>query len=544
MENTEIILKDILITDLGNDGEGIGTLPSGKKVFVNDALIGEVCDAKIISEEKRYTKAVATEIKTASPDRVLPLGSHIPGANLAHLSYEAQLKYKTSKVKNCLLRIGNISIEDINSIMKDTLPSNKTTGYRNHMQYKLNDGKLCLMSYHSNNPVPIEKSELEYEIFGVIRKTIENIFENAPTYLFSEVILRGSERTSEVMLEFVSDLNDSHEIIIRDCSDYLEATSAIEKISNAIKPYKLTGITLRISTLGHEKRTRIGKRVTLFGEDFYTEKLCGKTFRIKAGAFFQVNIEGAEKLYSLASEGISDASYFCDFYCGTGSIGLSVIRDGQTLIGVESVSEAIDSAKLNAKLSGVENAKFFCRPAEKFDFKKEKLPIPEAVIVDPPRKGMHPQFVNYLIKLAPSKISYISCDPATLARDLKPLIEAGYKIISCQPVDMFPNCSHVETVCLLSQLSEAPKMEMRVKLTEFDLTEAEAKATYSDIKEYVKEHTGLKVSSLYIAQVKQKYGIIERDCYNLPKSDDSRQPKCPEHKEKAIVEALKYFKMI
>ncbi len=445
--------KNILITDLGNDGEGIGTLESGKKIFVNDALIGEVCECTVTSEEKRYVRAIATKIDNISPDRVLPVGTHIPGENLAHLSYDAQLLYKRNKVRECLKRIGGISEEELDSIMHDTYPSKRTSNYRNHMQYKVRDGRLCLMSYHSNEPVPLDSCDLEYEIFGKIRHVIEDVFKDAPTLLFSDVILRGSERTRELMIEFVNDYDDSHEIIIRDIKDYIDATGLKDKIESAIDPFKLTGITLRISSLGHEKRTRTGKRVTLYGSDFYTEILCGRTFRIKAGAFFQVNIEGAEKLYELASEGIKDASVFCDFYCGTGSIGLSVIRDGQTLIGVESVAESIESAKLNAKLSGVEDARFFCRPAEKFDFKKEKLPIPDAAIVDPPRKGMHPTFVKYLINLNPRMISYVSCDPATLARDLKPLTDSGYKIISCHPVDMFPNCSHVESVCLLAKLN-------------------------------------------------------------------------------------------
>ncbi len=452
METGTGVYKNILITDLGNDGEGIGTLESGKKIFVNDALIGEICDCEVTSEEKRYVRAIAKTISNESKDRVLPVGTHIPGENLAHLSYEAQLRYKTNKVRACLQRIGGISDSELDSIMHDTIPSKNTSNYRNHMQYKVRDGRLCLMSYHTNEPVVLDTCDLEYEVFGIMRKTLESIMANAPTYLFSDVIMRGSKRTREVMLEFVNDFADSHEITIRDVNDYIKATDLISKITAAIGEYRLTGITLRISSLGHEKRTRTGKRVTLWGEDFYTENLCGRTFRIKAGAFFQVNIEGAEILYNLASEGISDAKVFCDFYCGTGSIGLSVIRDGQKLIGVESVAEAIESAKLNAKLSGVEDAKFFCRPAEKFDFAREKLPFPDAVIVDPPRKGMHPGFVNYLIKLSPSMISYVSCDPATLARDLKPLTDAGYKITSCQPVDMFPNCSHVETVCLLTKL--------------------------------------------------------------------------------------------
>ncbi|MCQ2531609.1 MAG: 23S rRNA (uracil(1939)-C(5))-methyltransferase RlmD [Saccharofermentans sp.] len=535
----------LTIESLDNEGRGIATLPSGKKIFIPEVLPEETCEVEITKEASRFAEGKCTNLLCASSKRELPFGTKIPGCNLVHLSYQEQLNYKKAKVRDCLTRIGKLDSSIIDDCINDTVPSDLTANYRNHMQYKIADGNICLTLEGSNTPVPATNCPLEYKVFASIREAFENIFNNAPTTLFSGLVLRGSERTKEILVELVSDLEETHERIISAVSRYLEACEGVKAITDVIGDYKLTGITLRMSRGSVEKRTRGGKRVTIWGDDYYTEHLCGKVFRIKAGAFFQVNIPQAEKLYNLASTSISNAKSICDIYCGTGSIGLSVLRDGQQLLGVECVSEAVASAKINASLSGVTNAKFICRPAEKFNFNEEKLMPPIAAIVDPPRQGMNPGFINHLLKLEPEYINYVSCDPATMARDLLQITTSGkYKITSVTPVDMFPQTSHVETVCLLSQLSEAPKMEMRVKLTEFDLTEAEAKATYSDIKEYVKEHTGLKVSSLYIAQVKQKYGIIERDCYNLPKSDDSRQPKCPEHKEKAIVEALKYFKMI
>ena len=536
---------NVTIQSLDNEGRGISTLPSGKKVFIPGTLPGEECTIEVQKESSRYAEALCVKLITQSEHRIQPFGKNIPGCNLAHLSYDEQLKYKKEKVFNCLTRIGRFDSNEIKTLMNDTVASRETTNYRNHMQYKIANGKVSLTLEGSNTPVPADLSPLEYPVFSIIRQAIDSIFYDRPTNLFSGLVLRGSLRTQEITMELVSDLEDSHERIISATSSYLSSSSMVEKISEVIGDYKLMGVTLRMSGSATEKRTRGGKRVVIAGEDYYTEKLCGRTFRIKAGAFFQVNIPQAEKLYNLAGKEISGAKSVCDIYCGTGSIGLSVIHDGQQLLGVESVAEAVASAKINASLSGVSNAKFICRPAEKFNFSEENLPPPIAAIVDPPRQGLDLGFINHLMKLSPDTISYVSCDPATMARDLMHIVNSGkYVITSVTPVDMFPQTSHVETVCLLSQLSEAPKMEMRVKLTEFDLTEAEAKATYSDIKEYVKEHTGLKVSSLYIAQVKQKYGIIERDCYNLPKSDDSRQPKCPEHKEKAIVEALKHFKMI
>ncbi|MCQ2528646.1 MAG: 23S rRNA (uracil(1939)-C(5))-methyltransferase RlmD [Saccharofermentans sp.] len=536
----------LTIDSLDNEGRGISTLPNGKKIFIPGVLPGEECLIELTKESSRYAEGVCTRLLTQSQHRIQPHGVIIPGCNLAHLSYDQQVKYKQNKVINCLTRIGHLP-QEITSLVNDTVPSAITSNYRNHMQYKIAHGKVSLTAEGSNTPVPAELCPLEYSVFSDIRKTIDDIFDVAPTTLFSGLVLRGSERTQEVLMELVSDSEDTHERIINATNNYLAASSMVQKIKDAISDYNLRGITLRMSRSAVEKRTRGGKRVLITGEDFYTETLCGRTFKIKAGAFFQVNIPQAEVLYKLASESIANAKTVCDIYCGTGSIGLSVLHEGQQLLGVESVSEAVASAKENAALSGVANAKFICKPAEKFNFQEEKLPTPIAAIVDPPRQGLDFAFVNHLLKLSPDSISYVSCDPATMARDLAQIVGSGkYEIRSVTPVDMFPQTSHVETVVQLSKGS-VPSQDVKVKFSMENVSSAkyvDKPATYEQIKTYVKEHSGLNVSSLYIAQVKQKYGIIERDCYNLPKSDDSRQPKCPESKEKAIVEALKYFKMI
>ena len=168
----------------------------------------------------------------------------------------------------------------------------------------------------------------------------------------------------------------------------------------------------------------------------------------------------------------------------------------------------------------------------------------DVIFMDPPREGSTPQFIESVARMAPKRVVYVSCNPVTLARDLELLTRKGYKVESSTPVDMFPHSEHIETVCLLSKLNAKQHIEVDIHMDELDLTDAEKKATYSEIKEYVLEHTGLKVSSLYIAQVKQKCGIIERENYNKPKSDDAKQPQCPPDKEKAIKEALKHFGMI
>ena len=217
----------------------------------------------------------------------------------------------------------------------------------------------------------------------------------------------------------------------------------------------------------------------------------------------------------------------------------------EELIGIETVAPAIEDAKKNAAANGIENAQFICADAGEA---AEKLlgegKRPEVIVLDPPRKGCSEQTIKAAAKMAPDRIVYVSCDPATLARDCAVFKELGYEVEEATPVDLFPRTAHVETVCLLSKLQSKEHIEIEVKMDELDLTAAEKKATYEEIREYIFEHTGLKVSHLYIAQVKQKYGIIERENYNKPKSEDTRQPQCPPEKEKAITEALHHFGMI
>ena len=242
-----------------------------------------------------------------------------------------------------------------------------------------------------------------------------------------------------------------------------------------------------------------------------------------------------------------------DLYCGIGTISLFLAQKAKQVYGVEIVPQAIEDAKNNAKINEINNAAFYVGKAEEVlpDYYEEYAKThggekarADVIVVDPPRKGCDETLLETIVKMEPEKVVYVSCDSATLARDLKYLCERGYELRKVCPVDQFGMTVHVETVCLLSKLNAKQHIEVDIHMDELDLTDAEKKATYSEIKEYVLEHTGLKVSSLYIAQVKQKCGIIERENYNKPKSDDAKQPQCPPDKEKAIKEALKHFGMI
>jgi 23S rRNA (uracil1939-C5)-methyltransferase len=540
-------LETVTITALGNEGQGVGDLPSGKKIFVPAVLPGETCEVEVTSETSKFAEGICYNLLNVSPDRILSYGNFVPGADLAHLSYKAALEYKEDKVRNCLIRLGRLPADIVNAAMKQILPCVNPLNYRNHMQYRLVGGKLCLINSFTKMAEDPGNPILEYDIFTKLRTSFEQVFYNAPTNLFEEIVMRASERTKDVMLELVSGNNSAHEVIIGYTNNYIEVTSLVHHLQQTCKEngFKLAGLTLRISSTPTDRRTRGGKRVLLYGNDYYEEILLGHKFRIHAGAFFQVNIPQAELLYKSAIKFTRDDASLLDLYCGTGSIGLSLLQPGQKLVGLDTVPEAIRAAKENALLNGISNAVFSVKPAESIDFSTLSLPTPMSVIVDPPRKGLDMLLVKKLLAVQPSKICYISCDPATMSRDLSHLVGTGvYHLDSVRPVDMFPWTHHVETCVLLSKLSEAPKLEVRVKMSDLDLTEAEAKATYEEIKDYVLNQTGLLVSNLNIAQVKRKYGIIERSNYNLPKSEDSRQPNTPPEKEIAIVDALRHFKMI
>ena len=541
------LIEKVRIEALGNEAQGIGELSSGKKVFVPGVLPGELCEVEIVSDNSGFSEGVCISLLEASPARILSYGNFVPGADLAHLSYEAGLQYKEDKVRNCILRIGRLPSEETDRAMRAIIPCENPINYRNHMQYRLVGGRLCLinnitkMAEEPGNPI------LEYLIFTVLSDTLEEIFANAPTVLFEGVVMRGSERTREVMVELVSGSPEPHEVIIGKAVKYAEATSLVHLLTAACveKGYRLTGITLRISATSGDKRTRSGLRSVICGQDYYEEILLGHKFRIHAGAFFQVNIPQAELLYRCAAEFTADAASLLDLYCGTGSIGLSILRPGQKLAGIETVAEAVKAAKENSALNGISSASFSIKAAENTDIASLDLPSPMAVIVDPPRKGLAPLMIRKLLEEQPYKICYISCDPATMSRDLSQLLSSGiYSLTSVQPVDMFPWTHHVETVCLLSQRKPDTTIEVDLDISELEVSSAETKATYEEIKSYVLKKFGLKVSNLYIAQVKRECGIVERINYNLPKTEGNRVPQCPEDKRKAIKDAFIHFQMI
>ena len=285
----------------------------------------------------------------------------------------------------------------------------------------------------------------------------------------------------------------------------------------------------------------------IWGKPYIEDVICGLHFRVSAASFLQVNAKQTEKLYHTAIHALQlhGTERIVDLYCGIGTISLLLARHAAHVDGIEFVPEAINDAEENAKLNEIKNADFHCGAAEEILPRLVQNGLhPDAVVLDPPRKGCEPPVLEALLASGAQKIVYVSCNPATLARDARILADGGFQLVSAQPVDMFPQTAHVETVVLLSQQKPDDTIEIDLDLDELDATAAETKATYEEIKAYAWDKHHLKVSSLYISQIKRKCGLEVGQNYNLSKSENPKVPKCPPEKEAAIMDALKHFQMI
>lgn len=447
-------IHQVTIKALGSEAQGIGTLDSGKTVFIEGLLVGEKANIEVLSEKSKLAIGRIVERLSDSENRVDPVCPYYGicgGCSCMHMNYEAQAAFKENKVREVLYRVGRISDEVIENVFEPIVKSDEIYNYRNHMQYSIGDMKIGFRARDSHEIIEIEDCCLEYKAFSKMRRAFKEAFLSYPTELFTTLIVRGSERTNEYLVELVVETSNPHEIVIRDVKRYIEATDLFEKFNCALDGGKLMGIVLQICSDQKSKRYRTGKRVVIAGVDYFHENLLNRTFRIKAGAFFQVNTVQAEKLYSIVKRHATDSEVIYDLFCGTGSIGLCAVSEGQKLYGIEVSPEAVASAKVNAEISGVKNATFVVKQAERFDFDSSKFDRADTIIVDPPRKGMDVALISRLLKMEAERIIYVSCDPATLSRDLKMLCDK-YEVKAVTPVDLFANTDHVETIVLLSKI--------------------------------------------------------------------------------------------
>ena len=587
-KNDRFVLR---IEDMGENGEGIGRL-DGYIWFVKDAVIGDVIEAGVTKMKKQYGFARLIRVIEPSEYRVqekCPSARRCGGCQIQAVDYQEQLRLKERKVYNNLKRIGGLSnlllpdeAETADRMMeqteeqrvKETQESQEGNTrdfsvkeerraetvrmepiigmehpwrYRNKAQFPFGrnkDGRIVTGFYAGRTHDIVEQEdcllgvEENREILSIIRNfmeeyKIEPYDEETHRGLVRHVLIRKGFQTGELMVCLV--------INGRKLPGQQVFTERLLEIPG------MTSISLNVN----QEKTNVilGKEIiNLWGEGHITDYIGAVQYRISPLSFYQVNPVQTERLYGTALEyaDLTGNETVWDLYCGIGTISLFLAQKAKQVYGVEIVPQAIDDARENARLNHMENVEFFVGKAEEVlpeQYERNQI-YADVIVVDPPRKGCDEKCLETIVKMAPKRVVYVSCNSSTLARDVKYLEERGYETERVRCVDMFPHSGHVETVVLLSKLNTKQHIEVELNLDELDLTAAESKATYEEIKAYVLEHTGLKVSHLYIAQVKQKYGIIERENYNKPKSESSRQPKCPPEKEAAITEALKFFRMI
>lgn len=566
-KNDSIELK---IEDMGVDGEGIGKY-EGMTFFVKDAVIGDTIRAGITKLKKNYGYARVQEILEPSPYRVqpeCPLYARCGGCQIQAMDYRQQLCYKQKKVRGNLIRIGGFAPELIDSVMEEIVGMEQPYRYRNKAQFPIGadrDGMPVAGFYaaRTHSIIPVEDCKLgvtqNEQILGAVlsymrENGVRPYDETTGKGLVRHVLIRYGFTSKELMVCLV--ING-------------ETLPQEKKLVDALcKIEGMTSISVNINRkntnviLGEETRT-------VWGSDYITDQIhlrdCDHDFaltdtaiayHISPQSFYQVNPVQTEKLYSLALSyaGLTGRETVWDLYCGIGTISLFLAQKAGKVYGVEIVPQAIEDARSNAALNGITNASFFVGKAEEvlpeFYEKESRKPDadmlhPDVIVVDPPRKGCDEKCLETMLRMKPERIVYVSCDPATLARDLKILCGGGYELRKVRPVDQFGHTTHVETVVLLSKgMFNSRKVKVDFSLEDMDLSEFKGKATYEQIKAYVLEQTGLKVSSLYIAQIKKKCGLDVGENFNLPKSENARQPQCTPEKEEAIMQAFKHFGIV
>ena len=564
----------VKIEDIGTEGEGIGKL-EGFTLFVKDAVMGDVVEARLVKVKKNYAYARLEKVLTSSPLRVKPVCPYhkqCGGCQIQAMSYEAQLQFKENKVKNNLVRIGGFDQIFIESVMESVVGMEQPWHYRNKAQFPVGtdkDGRIITGFYAGRTHSIIANTDCA---LGVEEN--KPILQKVLAYMQNEKVSAYDETTGQGLVRHILIRKGftSGEIMVCLVINGKSLPKEDRLVSTLREIPGMTSIWLNYNTkntnviMGTEGRVLWGQNTITDVihrrsiEEINSGKDClrydskenapqGITFAISPLSFYQVNPIQTEKLYSLALEyaGLTGEETVWDLYCGIGTISLFMAQCAKEVHGVEIVPQAIEDARKNAECNHIENATFYVGKAEEVlpRLYEEEHIFADVICVDTPRKGCDEACLNTIIKMAPKRIVYVSCDSATLARDLKYLCENGYEIRKVRAVDQFGQTVHTETVVLLSKGEiDSKKVRVEFSLEDMDMSGFQKGATYEQIKAYVLEHTGLKVSSLYISQIKRKCGLDVGQNYNLSKKEDAKVPKCPPEKEAAIRDALKYFQMI
>ena len=547
------------ITGLTSEGNGVCHINS-IAVFVPNTAVGDILNVRIVKVLKKYAFGIVENIITPSSDRITsdcPISLKCGGCMFRHISYEAELNYKHQRVYDAITRIGGID----GSLVGEIIPSDRIMAYRNKAQLPIaydKNGNVTVgfFAQRSHRVISVDNCLLHSEAFNPIIDCFTDFAneykltpydEKSHSGLLRHLYMRHAMETDEIMVCIVINgkkLPHENEL----CERLIAVENRIKTIVININCDKTNVIT------GKECRT-------IFGSGYITDKLCGLSFRISPLSFYQVNRSQAEKLYTIARDfaELKPDETLLDLYCGTGTIGLTMADSVKRLYGVEIIPQAIEDAKINAEINNIKNAEFFCGDASLAAEKLAQQGIKaDCIIIDPPRKGCDSTLINTISeKFSPPRVIYISCDPATLARDLKIFNELGYSAFKVIPVDLFPRTGHVETVVMLSHKKPDSVINVKVEFGEGEgkvpldniakraaAYKPKERVTYKMIKEYIEAKYGFKVHTAYIAEVKRDLGLPMYDAPNAV--EELKQPRkhpTPE-KVEAIKDALKHFEVI
>ena len=576
------------VTTVEFPNKGIVMTDEGERVIVKNTIPGQRVSFAVNKVRKGKAEGRLLETVKKSPRETADTCRHFGqcgGCTYQSLPYEEQLKIKETQVRGMIEQaIGDACAYEFLPIRH----SPRVLAYRNKMEFSFGDeykdGPLALGMHKRGSfydIVTVEDCRIVDGDFRAILMATLAYFREQEIFFYHRLrhtgylrhlLVRKAVKTGEILVDLITTTQDWRNVQEPDERAKIEAallekqgrcphagTVNEEKEKQLLAGWKdvLLALSLEGTLKGvlHTKNDSVADVVknegteVLFGQDYFYEELLGLRFQISPFSFFQTNSLGAEVLYSTAREFIlgdnpdmlADKTVY-DLYSGTGTIAQMLAPVCKKVVGVEIIEEAVEAAKENAALNHLYNCEFLAGDVLKvLDTIEER---PDYIVLDPPRDGIHPKALEKIINYGVDHMIYISCKPTSLARDLEVLLARGYVVDKVQCVDMFPNTVHVETVVLLSQQKPDDTIEIDLDLDELDATSAELKATYQEIKDYVLKEFGLKVSSLYISQVKRKCGIEVGENYNLPKSENARVPQCPKEKEEAIKAALKYYAMI
>ena len=538
------------------DGSGVARV-DGQVVFVPGALPGERCSVRIAHVGRSAVFAQLLSVLTPSVHRVEPDCPYFPrcgGCALRHMDYEQELALKQTHVQSCLTRIGGQTISAL-----PITGAAQTDDYRNKVQFPVQeqDGRPVagFFSGKTHRVIPVRHCRIQPDCADAIRGAVLAWMEQYHIRAYDEQTHTGYIR--HIYIRFGAESGQILVCIVANCAQLPKKKQLVAALL-AAEP----GIT----TIVFSPHTKKGNTVLgtefhpLYGDGTITDTLCGLQFRLSAPAFYQVNHAQAERLYEKAVQlaGLTGNETVLDLYCGTGTITLCLARHAKKAIGVEIVPQAIEDAKFNAAQNGMENAEFFCMDAgQAAKMLADRRTRPNVIVVDPPRKGVSADVIEAIGTMAPQRVVYVSCDPATLARDLKLLTAAGYTLQTAEAFDLFPRCAHVETVVLLSRKKPDGHINVKVEFGEGEgkvpldniAKRAESykpkeRVTYKIIKEYIEAKYGFKVHTAYIAEVKRDLGLPMYDAPNAV--EELKQPRKHPTAEKveAIKDALKHFEVI